>query len=64
LGKALAAAQIIVGIILLLIGFGIIIGMIASNMPLIIAGTFLLIAIVLIAMAIWLFGRAHKNARS
>jgi glycerol-3-phosphate acyltransferase PlsY len=63
MGKGLAAAEIIVGIILLLTVMALAIGMVATNTPIIIAAIVAIFGLILFVLAIVLFWRASLNIK-
>lgn len=63
MGKGLAAAEIIVGIIILLTAIALGIGMIATNTPMIIAAPMAVFGLILFVLAIVLFWRASLNLK-
>jgi hypothetical protein len=63
MGKGLAAAEIIFGIILMILAISLFVGMIATNMPIILAGIVGIIALIFFILSIVLFAKAGKNLK-
>jgi hypothetical protein len=61
MGKATAVLVSICGIILFLIGIGFLYGMLVSNMLLIIAGPFLILAVIMMALGVYVMSKGHKK---
>lgn len=61
MGKVTSALVSICGIILFLIGLAFIWGILASNMLMIIAGPFLIVAIILMAIGVYVMTKGHKR---
>jgi uncharacterized membrane protein YiaA len=61
MGKGTSVVVSICGIIIFLIGLAFLFGMLASNMLLIIAGPYLVAAILLMAMGVYVMSKGHKK---
>lgn len=60
MGKAAGVAGMIGGGILLLIGIGIVFGIFASNMLLIIAGPYFILAVIIMALGGFVFSKGYN----
>lgn len=61
MGKATSVLVSICGIIIFLIGLAFIGGLLASNMLVIFAGPYIIIAIILMAIGVYVMTRGHKK---
>lgn len=64
MGKGLAVAEIFGGIILYIIAIGLVLGMMAQNTIMLIAGPMLIFALILFVLGTILFWRASLNLKS